>query len=413
MGHAALFGTLILKFKNSELMNQTLSVAPPKQVTTQEQTLKPKQIPVKPLIVLGWEMLLALPIGLALARFHIGGIAWIFGGIVSGAVVLQTYRILYSYTLKPNRTARKTGMALVGLNVGFSVAHAHLADVASCLPIFALITFFLLLCGTVIGYIYSHISKTNLLTAMLATVPGGVGPMSAIAADYGKNVTLVALVQAIRVTTVVFLIPLIARVLSGQQIYPQALPVKGVLFSFEPSQLGLLLLALLFGGLGVYLALLTKIPAGEFFGAIVAGIAFNSLCESLPFVSEVHFTLPPLVNIVGQMLLGITIGEYWGDKPTFTKRTIVYALMSVGMTLVAGGLASILVMELTSWDWLTCLLVTAPGGSAEMILVALALDHNVEIVTAGHLVRLIAINSSLPLWIYLFRRLDSQSINVT
>ncbi len=413
MGLWALFGKLILKFPKSKLMNQILSVAPPQQVTTQQQALKSKQILVKSLIVLGWEMLLALPIGLILARFHIGGIAWIFGGIVSGAVVLQTYRVWGGCTLKPNRTARKTGMALVGLNVGFCVGNAHLADVASCLPIFALITFFLLLCGTVIGYIYSHISKTNILTAMLATVPGGVGPMSAIAADYGKNVTLVALVQAIRVTTVVFLIPIIARVSSGQQIYPQALPVKSVLFSLEPSQLGLLLLALLFGGLGVYLAILSKIPAGEFFGAIVAGIAFNPLCEWLPFVGDVNFTLPPLVNIVGQMLLGITIGEYWGDKPAFTKRTIVCALMSVGMTLVAGGLASILAMELTSWDWLTCLLVTAPGGSAEMILVALALDHNVEIVTAGHLVRLIAINSSLPLWVFLFRRLESQSLEST
>ena len=43
-----------------------------------------------------------------------------------------------------------------------------------------------------------------------------------------------------------------------------------------------------------------------------------------------------------------------------------------------------------------------------MILVSLALNHNVEIVTTAHLVRLIAINSSLPLWVFLFRRLDEQ-----
>lgn len=43
-----------------------------------------------------------------------------------------------------------------------------------------------------------------------------------------------------------------------------------------------------------------------------------------------------------------------------------------------------------------------------MILVSLTLHHNVEIVTAGHLVRLIAINSSLPIWVYLFRRIDNQ-----
>ena len=39
-----------------------------------------------------------------------------------------------------------------------------------------------------------------------------------------------------------------------------------------------------------------------------------------------------------------------------------------GMTLIAGAIAAILAMQLTSWDWLTCLLVTAPGGLAEMIL---------------------------------------------
>ncbi len=35
-----------------------------------------------------------------------------------------------------------------------------------------------------------------------------------------------------------------------------------------------------------------------------------------------------------------------------------------------------------------------------MILVALALDHNPEIVTIAHSVRLMALNLSLPLWIF-------------
>ena len=132
------------------------------------------------------------------------------------------------------------------------------------------------------------------------------------------------------------------------------------------------------------------------------------MLDWLPFMSDVNFSPPYEVNLVGQMLLGITIGEYWGEKPTLEKKTIGYALLSVAMTLVAYALAAILAMQLTSWDWLTCLLVTAPGGSAEMILVALALDHNVEIVTTGHLVRLIAINSSLPLWVFLFRSLEGE-----
>ncbi|MFN6471734.1 MAG: AbrB family transcriptional regulator [Nostoc sp. SerVER01] len=390
-------------------MNQSLSLAPKLEEHTHKNPVVTKeQLFVKQLIVLALEILIALPVGIALAKFHIGGIAWIFAGIAAGTVVLQGCRVLYEYSPKPNRTARKVGMALVGLTVGASNAHANLANVASGIPIFIFITLFLLLSGSCIGYIYSRVSKTNLLTAMLATVPGGVGIMAAIAADYNKDVSLVALVQAIRVTSVVFLFPFIARTLVGNSWNLQTLPVKSALFNFDPSQLGLLLLLLLITGLVVYPAILFKIPAGDFFGALLIGIGFNPLLNSLPFVSDISFSPPPLINLCGQMLLGITIGEYWGDKPNFTKRTVGCALMSVTMTLATGAIAAILAMQLTSWDWLTCLLVTAPGGSAEMILVSLALNHNVEIVTTGHLVRLIAINSSLPLWVFLFGYLDKQ-----
>jgi uncharacterized protein len=384
-------------------MSQSLSVA----IANEEAVSK--QPSVKQLLILGWEILLALPLGLIFSRFNIGGVAWIFAGIASGALIFQSCRIFYDYSPNPHPNARKIGMVLVGLTIGCSNAHANFVNVAAGVPVFLILTCFLLLSGTIIGYIYSRLTKINLLTAMLATVPGGVGIMAALAADYGKNVTLVALVQVIRVTTVVLLIPFVARVSSfGNGLNPQTLPGKGVLFSLEPSYLGLLILALLISGLVVYLALLCKIPAAPFFGALLVGIGFNPILHLLPFVTDINFTPPPLINLLGQILLGITIGEYWGEKPNLEKQTISYAFMSVGMTLIAGAIAAILAMQLTSWDWLTCLLVTAPGGSAEIILVALALNHNVEIVTAGHLVRLIAINSSLPLWIFLFRRLDNQ-----
>ena len=84
----------------------------------------------------------------------------------------------------------------------------------------------------------------------------------------------------------------------------------------------------------------------------------------------------------------------------------MYALIPVAMTIGAGFIAAVIALVLTPWDWLTCMLVTAPGGAPEMILVSLALEHNVEIVTAGHLVRLMAINGSLPIWVLLFRHLD-------
>jgi membrane AbrB-like protein len=393
-------------------MKQNLSTTSIPQPTTDEKANDTKKIlSIKQVIILCLEMLLAIPLGFALVKLHLGGIAWIFGGVASGAIVLQGCRILYQYCPKPNRKARKVGMALVGLTVGASSSSANLTGLASGIPIFIFLTLFLLLCGSCIGYIYSRLSKTNLLTSMLATVPGGVGVMSSIAADYDRNVTLVALVQSLRVTSVVLLIPLIARTSSdyvGDFINVQTLSVTDKLWSFDLSQLWLLLLALVITSLVVYLAGLFKLPAAEFFGALLVGLAFNSLLQWLPVLGDVNFSPPVFIKLLGQMLLGITIGEYWGDKPNIGKKAVGYGFVSVAMTIVTGAIAAMLAMQLTSWDWLTCLLVTAPGGAPEMILVSLALNHDVEIVTTGHLVRLIAINSSLPLWIFLFRRLDAK-----
>ena len=390
-------------------MNQNLSVTPIQELPTHEkQNVTPQKLYLKLVIILSLELLLATPLGLVLVNLHVGGIAWIFGGIASGAIVLQGCRILYQYYPKPNRRARKVGMALVGLTVGASSSNSDLISLASGVPIFIFLTLFLLLCGSCIGYLYSRLSQTNLLTSMLATVPGGVGVMASIAADYNKNVSLVALVQAIRATTVVLLIPLIARTSVAHVLSPQTLTVTVKFLSFDPSELELLLLALVITTLVVSLAGLCKIPSADFFGALVVGLAFNSLLHWLPVFGDVNFSPPGFIKLLGQLLLGITIGEYWGDKPNIDKRAVGYAFMSVAMTLIAGAIAAMLAMQLTSWDWLTCLLVTAPGGAPEMILVSLALNHNVEIVTAGHLVRLIAINSSLPLWIFLFRHLDRQ-----
>ncbi|MDH6100479.1 AbrB family transcriptional regulator [Anabaenopsis sp. FSS-46] len=390
-------------------MNQNLNLTSSQEFPTHKNhSFSPLQLSVKPLIIFTLELLLAIPLGLVLVKLHVGGIAWIFGGLASGAIVLQICRIVYQYDPSPNRRARKVGMALVGLTVGASSSGSDLTGLASGIPVFIFLTLFLIVCGICIGYIYSRLSQTNLLTSMLATVPGGVGVMSSIAADYNRNVTLVALVQAIRVTSVVLLIPFIARSSVADVLQAETLPVTNTVVNFDPSQLGFLCLALLITALVVYLAGLCKLPAAEFFGALLVGLGFNPLLHCIPVLADVTFNPPGLIKLLGQMLLGITIGEYWGKKPNIGTRAISYGFMSVAMTLAAGAIAAMLAMQLTSWDWLTCLLVTAPGGAPEMILVSLTLNHDVEIVTTGHLIRLIAINSSLPLWIFLFRRLDTQ-----
>ncbi|MDJ0568489.1 MAG: AbrB family transcriptional regulator [Pleurocapsa sp. MO_192.B19] len=355
------------------------------------------------------EIFVALFLGVAIAHLGLGSVAWIFGGMGAGVIVIRSYQTISRKTFKPNKTGRKLGQAMVGLSIGFAIADSNLVAASSRLPLFIFLTLFMLLCGSGIGYIYSRISQTNLLNAMLATVPGGVATMSSIAAEYNRNVSLVAMVQTIRITSVILIIPLIAGI-SDRAIDRTTFSFKDYVVNREPIYLCLLILAIISAWLGVKIASKLRIPAAYFFGTLIVGIVFNYAIAYFPLINHFNFTPPPAISVIGQTLLGITVGEAWSNRVDITSKNIIHAFISVAMTIASGFIAATIATVFTSWDWLTCMLVTAPGGSTEMILVALALDHHPEIVTVAHSVRLMALNLSLPLWIFLFRYWEKQTV---
>jgi hypothetical protein len=359
-------------------------------------------------LVVAVEMLLAGLTGLLLLALGADGGSWILGGILAGALVFFAYRQRWNPNAKPNRTARKVGQMLVGLTVGFSLRHSDLVGLSSSMPIFVMLALFLMVAGGAIGYGYSRVERTDALTGMLATSPGNIGVMASIAADYGKNATLVSLVQLMRFTAITFVVPLMANVTQPHTLRATLNPLTPGALEMDPTYWLWLVGVLVTAGVAARLGGKMKIPVAALLCPIAVGAVFNSLVNSVPWLPSVEFSLPPLLNLVGQILLGITIGEYWGMNPRFSRFTITRALLPTLLTFVVGVLAAGIAKLLTPWDWLTCLLVTAPGGSPEMIWIALGLGHNVDIVTAGHLVRLIALNVTLPVLVLVAQRLDQR-----
>ncbi|MGF1482075.1 MAG: AbrB family transcriptional regulator, partial [Cyanophyceae cyanobacterium] len=312
------------------------------------------------------ETIIALFLGIAIAQLGFGSVAWIFGGMGGGALVFRSYWILKRQSLKPNKIGRKIGQGMVGLSIGCAIANSDLLAASSQLPLFIFLTLFMLLCGSGIGYFYARISQTNLLNALLATVPGGVATMSSIAADYGRNVSVVASVQTLRITSVILIIPLLAGTSGAAR--QTTLSWENSANGHDSANLLVLLLSILVAWLGVKLASRCRIPAASFFGTLIGGIVFSYGIGY--FLPTVDFAPPPVMSLMGQLLLGMTVGEAWSNCVETQRRNLTYAIIPVAMTIASGFVAASVAMVITSWDWLTCILVTAPGGSTEMILVA-------------------------------------------
>jgi len=359
--------------------------------------------------LVGIELILGFLLSFVFTQIGAGAGSAILSGIAAGALVAYFYRIVYKIQIKPNTNVRKIGQVLVGLTIGVSIAHSNLVNIFFKLPILTFTALLLLLSSILIGYIYSHIAKVDLLSAMLAVVPGNIGIMASIAADYGKNVSLVSLVQLIRFTGIILIIPIITNVSTPRDINLIISSLSKDLSQFNLKYLLLLTLVLAITAVAARIGSKLKVPAAYLFCSILVGVAFNYLLIQLPFSPPFNFNIPPLVNLIGQTLLGITIGEYWGINPNLERRTIALMSIPVALTFLAGLTAAGITMYFTHWDWLTCLLMAAPGGSPEMILIALVLNHNVETITAAHLVRLMAINVYLPVLIWALEKYGRES----
>ncbi|MDX2216610.1 MAG: AbrB family transcriptional regulator [Oculatellaceae cyanobacterium bins.114] len=361
-------------------------------------------------LVITIELILAAFLGLGLISLGLNGAAWVLGGIAAGAVVAFGYQTLTQQALQPNRKARKIGQMIIGLAIGLSLQHDTFNQLSLQLPLFLGLPLFLVVAGGVIGMIYSRVEKTDMLTAILATTPGNIGVMVSIAADYSRNTSLVSLIQLMRFTSVILVMPLIANVSIAHSANTPIAVFIQQLFNIPLHDLLLSCAMIAIAALTVYVGGKLKLPMAAFLGAIGVGLLFEIVPLLLPMTPSIDLKLPLLFNLVGQMLLGVTIGEYWGinSKPKWS--TVARSGVPIALMFVAGGMAAGMIHLFTHWNWLTCLLIAAPGGSPEMIWIALTLHQDSEIVTTGHVIRLLTINLSLPLLItfgnYLERRFN-------
>jgi uncharacterized membrane protein AbrB (regulator of aidB expression) len=71
--------------------------------------------------------------------------------------------------------------------------------------------------------------------------------------------------------------------------------------------------------------------------------------------------------------------------------------------MVLSLVVAVVLAALTPWSFLTCVLMTAPGGAPEMIVLAAASPSELHLVVVAQMSRQIAVNLLMPLWLRIFR----------
>lgn len=216
------------------------------------------------------------------------------------------------------------------------------------------------------------------MTAFFASVPGGMSDMVLFAEEMGANARAVTLIQLSRNVLVVFALPLYLQWHDGVAVARQAFAAKSHLADLSAT--GVMELLLL-GVAGTVVATRLGIAGGAIVGPMVLSGAvhmFGLTTASVPF--EV---MTPV-----QILLGILLGaKFRGLTWLEFRTTLASGLLFTALLLVAAPLMAAVVARLSGFSPALTLMGYAPGGQAEVNILAFALHMDVAFVATHHLVR--------------------------
>jgi membrane AbrB-like protein len=273
--------------------------------------------------------------------------------------------------------ARQAGQAVVGAALGLYFSAEVLGTLGAALPWMAAAAAATLGVGIAGARLLRRRAALDPATAFYASVPGGAAEMAIFGERAGGDPAVIALSQSLRIAAVVTVLPLAlgASGVRGDELWAPAVRPP---LPYGPAVLVLLGLA------AAHACRLVRVPNGWFLGFLAASAFLTASGVGIGPV-------PRLLLDTAQVAIGCALGSLFRRELLRDARVLLPSLalgVAQGMALLAGFAAAVAAASGRSTAGL--LLATAPGGIAEMCLTARTLRLGVPLVTAFHVVRLVA-----------------------
>lgn len=339
------------------------------------------------------RLLLTLSIG------TLGGVVFFLAGLplpwMLGPMCLVAIFAVSGFPVVSVRKMRPPLMALIGVALGSAFTPETFSRIPEWYPL-TIATFIATVLMGAAGFFYlRRVAHYDPVTAYFAAMPAGIYEMTYQGSLLGGDERRIALSHAVRIFMIVMTVPIAFRwyfdlgpALSGLRLTPA--PEGGL----TPRDVAILVLSAVAGW---PLARLLRLPNAPFIGALLASIAVHGagIIETAP---------PPELVSVAQILLGTSIGgQFIGARFSDLRRTAVHSALLTPLLLALNVVIALITSRLSSIEFPALLLSLAPGGLAEMSLLALAMHIEVIAVVSHQFMRILLVNG---LAVFAFRALN-------
>lgn len=252
----------------------------------------------------------------------------------------------------------------------------------------------------VISYVMSKGFNIDYVTAVFSSSPGGLMDMSLLAYEFNANTSQVALLQLIRMISVLLLVPFISKKCSMKFINKEkqknSEKIKGKTenkYNFLENY-DYFILTIIIGIIGGFIGYFFKIPAG----AMSCSMLFVAIFNVKKGKAYMPLQLRKFIQALGGALIGsrVNFNDILGIKSLLIPILIIVIGFSIMNVVVA-----FILYRTTRFSLITSFLSAAPGGMSDIALMAEDLGADGSQVAMMQFIRVCFIISLYPIIIKL------------
>lgn len=341
------------------------------------------------------RLALALAVGAAggalFAAFHLP-LAWMIGAMTfTSAAAMAGAQVSVPPRLR-------TAMVMVlGVMLGSGFTPAILDRVGEWTVTLSGLVVYIVV-STAIGVVFlRRLAGLDRVTAYFTATPGGLNEMVVVGGRMGGDDRIISLVHALRIMVVVLTIPFAFQALGYYQPGQRG-PLGPGLLALPLRDVALLAACTV----GYPIARALRVPAAQIVGPMVlsAAIHLAGVTDGRP---------PGALVAAAQVVVGTALGcRFRGLKFARIARSGVLSLGLTVIMLTVTVTSAVVLDGVTGLGVAALTLAFAPGGLAEMTLIALALHTDVALVATHHIVRIVLIVTLAPAAFLLWDRLAAR-----
>ena len=268
---------------------------------------------------------------------------------------------------------------ILGVAIGASFTPAILSEIRVWWPSLVVLCLFIPLAHFLSFRVVMALGRLDPVTVLFGTAPGGLIETVQMAEERGGDAAMVTVLQFLRVIVTIITVPLFFTWMTGHAVGSAG----GTTLERTPFTLPdlpwLAGAALVGAGLGR----LIRLPAGFMTGPILCSGALHLLgyVESAP---------PGWLVQATQLVIGAALGvRFAGIARRKLAEAAGLALLSTAISLAMAGAMALGLAPLIDEPRTAVFLAFAPGGLAEMALIALSMQMSIVYVTAHHALRIV------------------------